>query len=466
RAVHQNHGTSEYAFLIQEIPSLRKYQSEDLLTIFNDALKAYRVQRRRELKLYPTVAESLLKLKGAGTKIVGYTESMAYYSNYRVRKLGLDGVFDILFSPADHDIPKDMTIEQIRKYPASRYEFQNTVHQYTPTGELKPNRDILLSIIRHIDAAPEDCVYVGDSLFKDVAMAKDAGISDAWAKYGQSQATAAYQLLREVTHWSDDDVEREKKISQRDVKPSIELSTSFSDIFSHFKFGNIEEKSFHEISIENKLSTEEKKTVIDVWKTIVDVQKHFNDISIRIRGLFITLVLAHFAALGFLADKDLKYTIGAITIHYSTLVPLAGIVGSLLFYFMDRYWYHRLLYGSVRQGFFIENRHRFEIPEIRLTDAIGAESPIKLERVITKWLANRFVTDKTYKSSGLVHSNGKIELFYKPVVVLFILMFLGIGLAGGIRFDDKSIIQLMTDALVKPKPKEAILPHPSPSTPP
>jgi FMN phosphatase YigB (HAD superfamily) len=355
RAVHQRHGTSEYSFLVEEIPSLlKKFPNQDLTKIFAPAFAAYREQRRKELKLYPSVAETLLKVKGTGAKIVGYTESMAFYSNYRVRRLGLDGIFDTIFSPADHDIPKGMTVDQIRKYPATNYEFAHTKHQNTPPGELKPNKDILRSIIDHVGAKVEDCVYVGDSLVKDVAMAKDAGIADVWAKYGLSQDTAAYQLLREVTHWSDGDVEREKKISERDVVPSIELATSYSQILDHFQFGNKE--SFYDLAEPPKPSAEEKKNIIEIWKTIVNVQQHFNDISLRIRGLFITLILALFAAIGFLADKDLKFSFREYTIHCVLLAPIGGAIGGLLFYFVDRYWYHRLLVGSVKQGMSIETK--------------------------------------------------------------------------------------------------------------
>ena len=230
KAVHQKHGTSKYSFLVEELPSLlEKFPGQDLTKVFAPAFAAYREQRRKELRFYPSVAETLLKIKGTGAKIIGYTESMAFYSNYRVRRLGLDGVFDVIFSPADHDIPKEMTIEQLRKYPAKKYEFAYTRHQNTPSGELKPNKDILLSIVAHVGAKVEDCVYVGDSLVKDVAMAKDAGVFDVWAKYGLTQDTDAYQLLREVTHWSAADVEREKKISEREIKPSVELSTSYSE---------------------------------------------------------------------------------------------------------------------------------------------------------------------------------------------------------------------------------------------
>lgn len=82
RTIHQQRGTSEYAFLIEELRCLsQKFPQEDLLQKFLPAIEAYREGRRKSLKLYPGIAEGLLKIKGSGTTIVGYTESMAFYSN-------------------------------------------------------------------------------------------------------------------------------------------------------------------------------------------------------------------------------------------------------------------------------------------------------------------------------------------------------------------------------------------------
>jgi HAD-hyrolase-like len=305
---------------------------------------------------------------------------------------------------------------------------------------LKPNKDILLSIIDHVGAKVEDCVYVGDSLVKDVAMAKDAGVSDVWAKYGLTQDTDAYQLLREVTHWSAADVEREKKISEREIKPSIELSTSYSELLDSFKFGS--GQSFYDLADPPHPTVEEKKNIIEIWKTIVGVQQHFNDISLRIRGLFVTLILALFAAIGFLAEKDLKFSFHDFTIQYVLLVPIGGIIGGLLFYFIDRYWYHRLLGGAVKQGLMIEKRYSFEIPEIALTEAIGTSSPIKLKRKVTQLLARWIVTDDSYKKTGEIHSTAKIELFYKPIIYIFLAIFIIMLFGGAVLMGKDNLFEL------------------------
>ena len=117
---------------------------------------------------------------------------MAFYSNYRIRRLGLDGVLDYVFSPEDHDLPEGISRDDIRKYPSSHYAFRYTTHKHTPKGSLKPDPEVLRSIIAELKADPSECVYIGDSETRDVAMAQDAGVAEIHAKYGKTQDTAAY----------------------------------------------------------------------------------------------------------------------------------------------------------------------------------------------------------------------------------------------------------------------------------
>ena len=54
------------------------------------------------------------------------------------------------------------------------------------------------------------------------------------------------------------------------------------------------------------MDSEGRQQIIDIWKTIVDVQRHFNDICMRIRSMFVTILLATFAAIGFMLNKELN----------------------------------------------------------------------------------------------------------------------------------------------------------------
>ncbi len=200
------------------------------------------------------------------------------------------------------------------------------------------------------------------------------------------------------------------------------------------------------------MDAEKRKIVVDIWKKVVEVQMHFNDIEMKIRGLFVTIVLALAAAQGFLLDKGLLFSMGQLKVLYATFMPLLGIVAACLFYFMDRYWYHRLLMGAVTQGEYIEKKYAKFLLEVSITEKIGEASPVETEKwtsgagrlgkVIADWL----VTDDEYQKTGNLHSTAKIELFYKSVGYLFLLLFLITVLFVGVLIVDRS---LATAALQK-----------------
>ena len=240
RAIHQKYGTSEYSFLIEEIPSLQPILKGSPATeIFAKPIETYRQLRRQHLHLYPTVGETLLKIKGSGSCIICYTESMEHYSRSRIRRLGLDGVLDYVFYPEDHALPENLSAEDVRKYPAEHYEFRYTKQHYTPKGSTKPDPEVIGTIVEKLKLTKEDCVYVGDSLMKDVAMALNYGIDDVWAKYGQAHEREEYSLLQDVTHWTKEQVQKEQSIEAGvDVAPSYMLKKTFSEILNMFEFGD------------------------------------------------------------------------------------------------------------------------------------------------------------------------------------------------------------------------------------
>ena len=228
--VHQRHGTSEYAFVLSELPSLQEAYGDKLLERMRPAIDEYRAARRRHLQLYPTVLDTLQRLKSAGTTIAAFTESKAFYTNYRFRKLGLDGLIDVLYSPADHDVPFDTAA--IRKYEAASYDLKETVHRFTPNGEVKPNPHILAAIIAELGFEKSDVAYVGDNKLKDVHMAQQAGVLDIHAAYGAAQHRAEqYDLLKKVTHWTPEMVAQESAALQPGaITPTRVLTDTFAEI--------------------------------------------------------------------------------------------------------------------------------------------------------------------------------------------------------------------------------------------
>ncbi len=384
KKIHEKYGTSEYAFSIEELPSLKtKYRGEDLAKRFRGAIEDFRAARELNLRLYPEVMETLETLKDKGCLLVGYTDSISFYSKYRVRRLGLDRVLDFLYSPPDHQLPDHRTPEHI--------EIRRTVLRELPPGEVKPNPEILRDIIDGVGGLSDHVIYVGNSLMKDVLMAQRAGVADVYAEYGNSFRPGQYDLLRQVTHWAAEDVEREKRLRTEDVRPSSTLAQGFSELLDKFEFVTFEDTSPDRVSI-----------AVDIWKKTVDVQQHFNDLELRIRNYAVTVLAAMLGLAAYGLRENLQATVFGVRTSVAAALLYSAILPWSAFYLMDRHWYHRLLYGAVHHGQRIERRWQRILPEMALTDSIGEHSPIKIGKIT-------------------LHSRHKMSLFYWAGIALLIL---------------------------------------------
>ena len=152
-----------------------------------------------------------------------------------------------------------------------------------------------------------------------------------------------------------------------------------------------------------------KTEVVEAWKTSVQVQQHFNQLELQIRNFAVSLVAAVMGGAAFVIKERYELLIGHAVVSAAIPILLAGVVGLLAFYFMDRFWYHNLLIGSVKHALKIEKRYNKGTPELELSTSIGRESPQNI------WKFE-------------IHSSEKIDLFYAAVLTLLIM------LTGGMLF--------------------------------
>lgn len=238
RRIHQLRRTTEYSWLVSEVPALIEAAApSDPAVVFDDAVHELNSRRKAATRLYPGVRSSLDELKRLGVTVIAYTESIAYWTEWRVRHTGLDGVIDFLYSAPDHDWPAGVRADEIRTLPASEYGLKETQHRHVPSGLIKPNVEVLLSILHDEGFEPQEAVYIGDSLMKDIVMAQGAGVLDVHAEYGQAQSRVEYDLLRRVSHWSDEDVAREREISESvgSISPTVSCRRSFAEVLPLFR---------------------------------------------------------------------------------------------------------------------------------------------------------------------------------------------------------------------------------------
>lgn len=239
RRVHQSRGTSEYSWLVEDVASLQDAvpDGQSARDFYDESLHAQNSARLAQTQLRKGVRETLEHVQASGTMIVAYTESLEFWTRWRIMTTQIDGLLDEYYSSPDHDAPIGLDPAKIRQLPDDAYRLQHTQHRHVAAGVLKPAPEVLRQIIADHGVEPEETVYVGDTLMKDVEMAQRVGALDVWAEYGVNHRDPRYELLQRVSHWPDEMVRKEQ-----DERPGVHptptfvLRESFNELLDLFAF--------------------------------------------------------------------------------------------------------------------------------------------------------------------------------------------------------------------------------------
>lgn len=224
KTIHQAHGDSEYPFAALELPSVRaKYgdrSAEDLRMAIDHAFHAFNRARKSHLKLYDSVESTLAALNNAGVIIIGHTEAMAVNASFRLKHLKIAHFFRRLYALEGRNFAR-------RPDELLNVDFIRLV----PREDRKPNPRLVHDICELERVRLEQTWYVGDSLTRDVAMAKAAGVRAVWAKYGTHYDRDLWNNLVRITHWTEEDVAREAELRKAfdSVQPDFTIN-SFAEI--------------------------------------------------------------------------------------------------------------------------------------------------------------------------------------------------------------------------------------------
>lgn len=115
---------------------------------------------------------------------------------------------------------------------------------------------------------------------------------------------------------------------------------------------------------------------LEVWKATIDVQKHFNELSLRVRSIAVTVLAALLAAAGYALKEQRSVNFLGSEASLTGMILLAALVSWTAFFVMDRLWYHRLLRAAVAHGRKVESALSGRIPTVGLTETIDNGSPI------------------------------------------------------------------------------------------
>src|SRR4051812_42068344 len=190
KKVYEKYESNEYPFALQEsslFTEFNDFASFDKL-IIEPARAAFSHARRKYLKPFPGVTETLVALKGRGLKVAALTDAPRNPAEQRARMMGFDKLVDALYTLPGFTFPENagqklIASDILKREERGEYRAACPVVEF-PRDYEKPNPEGLLRICKEMGVDPKDTLVVGDSLRKDVAVAKKVGALDCWAEYG------------------------------------------------------------------------------------------------------------------------------------------------------------------------------------------------------------------------------------------------------------------------------------------
>ncbi|MGE3318547.1 MAG: HAD family hydrolase [Candidatus Berkiella sp.] len=232
KAIHQKHHDSEYPFALLEtsiiqakFPNLNRQELYvELAPIFEEFNK----QRREVLRVHNTVPETLQKILDADIHLVAHTEANLFAIIERLDRLDLTKFFEKIYcrerikTSHPNAAPKN---ERYKNFPFDKV-VELTHHPR------KPDTTVLLDICNSLNISLNNVAYVGDSIARDMLMARNAGVMSIFAAYGANHKKELYDKLVRVTHWTPKEVEREIELRKAaaNIKPDYVLKESFDEI--------------------------------------------------------------------------------------------------------------------------------------------------------------------------------------------------------------------------------------------
>lgn len=231
RKVHQKYHDCEHPFALLETETVTELfpgrTRAQIATALRPALEAFNSSREVTLRLHPDVNKTLSALQSHGIKIVAHSESKFHAVVDRLERLNLAKYFARIYCQErvsiEHPFADQRRVRDI-EHDAKIIELSH--HQR------KPDTSVVTEICSDLNIELAETAYIGDSVAKDVLMAKEAGVFAIWARYGAQHDPKIYEKLVRISHWTPEDVEREKKLARigASVKPDFIAAHSFGEI--------------------------------------------------------------------------------------------------------------------------------------------------------------------------------------------------------------------------------------------
>jgi phosphoglycolate phosphatase len=189
REVYAARGSIEYPFVIQEAEVFRE-RARDFERFAEEVLvparRAFAQVRRRLLRPFDGVVETLQELERLGIPAVGLSDASSFGATLRLRLLGLDRHLAALYAIEPYPLPPPERLERriLEKLEAGLYKPESLHVVDLPVHAVKPSPHGYERICRDFAVSPEETVMIGDNVSKDLGVAEAVGARGVWAEYG------------------------------------------------------------------------------------------------------------------------------------------------------------------------------------------------------------------------------------------------------------------------------------------
>ncbi len=195
KEVYERYESNDYPFAIQESRLFEPYRGDFASfnkLVIEPASEAFAAARRRYLKPYRGVVETLRALKDRGIPVVALTDAPRNPAERRAGRMKLDQYLTAIYALPAFPFPEtgiDPAI--VAREQAGGITLNCDVVELPREAE-KPDSRGLMAICERLGVSPKDVAVVGDSLSKDMRLARTAGALGCWAEYG-TYVSAEYQ---------------------------------------------------------------------------------------------------------------------------------------------------------------------------------------------------------------------------------------------------------------------------------
>jgi FMN phosphatase YigB (HAD superfamily) len=213
KEVFSIHGSIEYPFVTQEMPSVNKFYGADIDGMLLGAVRkgrdAFNQAAEPVMRPYFDVVESLEKIRKSypALPIVALTDAPRYVAMWKLNKLGILHYYDAVYGLADPRVPICSTTNRIKldneillkHLQQINFGFKGKI-RVLPDDYEKPGIRGLKTVLMDYDVdEPHDrretVLWIGDNLRKDVGLGNRLKIRSAWAEYGADLAPSLLTSL-------------------------------------------------------------------------------------------------------------------------------------------------------------------------------------------------------------------------------------------------------------------------------